>query len=269
MGTATFSEFIEHLERNGELSRVKTRVNPILEISAICERVCRMPAPHGHRERDRSSAANLGGKALLFENVEGSDIPVAINTFGSYWRVNRALGTDNLSALAERVGQLVKPEIPTTLMEKMKRLPDLMKMASFPPKSVRTGICQQVVLEGDQADLNRLPIIQCWPLDGNLDSGQVFDKPAAANVTERGSGKYITLGGVYTKNPDTGDRNIGMYRVQLFGPRKCAMHWHMHHDGARHFRMYQQRNQRMPLAIALGGEPVLPYAATAPLPPGI
>jgi 4-hydroxy-3-polyprenylbenzoate decarboxylase len=269
MAAETFRDFINDLEREGELARVKTRVSPKLEIAAVADRMSKSKAPHSHNELDRSPAASLGGRALLFEAVEGSDIPVAINTFGSYWRVNRALGTDNLSALAERVGQLVKPEIPTTLMEKMKRLPDLVKMASFPPKSVRTGICQQVVLEGDQADLNRLPIIQCWPLDGNLDSGQVFDKTAAANVTERGTGKYITLGGVYTRNPDTGDRNIGMYRVQVFGPRKCAMHWHMHHDGARHFRLYQERGQRMPLAIALGGESVLPYAATAPLPPGI
>jgi 4-hydroxy-3-polyprenylbenzoate decarboxylase len=268
MAAETLRDFISELDREGELARVKAKVSPVLEIAAIADRMSKSRAPHGHSELDRSGAADLGGKALLFENVEASDIPVAINTFGSYWRINRALGTDNLGALAERVGQLVKPEIPTTLMEKMKRLPDLMKMASFPPKSVRTGICQQVVLEGEQADLNRLPIIQCWPLDGNLDSGQVFDKSAAGNVTERGSGKYITLGGVYTKNPDTGDRNIGMYRVQVFGPRKCAMHWHMHHDGARHFRMYQQRGQRMPLAIAIGGESVLPYAATAPLPPG-
>jgi 4-hydroxy-3-polyprenylbenzoate decarboxylase len=182
--------------------------------------------------------------------------------------VNRALGTQTLAELAERVQALVKPEIPTTLLEKMKKLPELMKLGSFPPKSVRSGICQQVVLEGDKADLNRLPIIQCWPLDGDLDSGQLAD-PAASKVAERGSGRYITLGGIFTRNPDTGDRNIGMYRVQQFGPRKCAMHWHMHHDGARHFRMYQKRGEKMPLAIVLGGESVLPYAATAPLPPGI
>src|SRR6185503_1853100 len=126
---------------------VKARVSPVLEIAEIADRMSKSPASRGHNELDRSPAALLGGKALLFENVEGSDFPVAINTFGSYWRVNQALGTDNLTALAERVQQLVKPEIPTTLMEKMKRLPDLMKMASFPPKSVRTGICQQVVLE--------------------------------------------------------------------------------------------------------------------------
>jgi 4-hydroxy-3-polyprenylbenzoate decarboxylase len=127
------------------------------------------------------------------------------------------------------------------------------------------------VLEGERADLNRLPLIQCWPLDGDLTSGQAFDREAAASAAgkQTGTGRYITFGGIFTRNPDTGDRNIGMYRVQQFGPRRCAMHWHMHHDGARHFRMYQKRNEKMPLAIAFGGESVLPYAATAPLPPGV
>jgi 4-hydroxy-3-polyprenylbenzoate decarboxylase len=269
MATETLSDFLQMLERNGELARISARVDPKLEIAAICDRVCKTPAPHGHQELDKSAAAGLGGKALLFENVAGSEMPVAINTFGSYWRVNQALGTDSLADLAERVQALVKPEIPTTLIEKMKKLPDLLKLGTFPPKSVRSGICQQVILEGDKADLNRLPIIQCWPLDGDLDSGQVYDSPACAALNERGGGKYITLGGVFTKNPETGDRNIGMYRVQPFGSRKCAMHWHMHHDGARHFRMYQKRGEKMPLAIVLGGESVLPYVATAPLPPGI
>ena len=270
MATPTLRDFIEGLDREGELSRVKARVNPVLEIAAITDRVCKTSAPHGHKERDQSPASKLGGKALLFENVEGSDIPVAINTFGSYWRVNRALGTDSLDALADKVQQLVKPEIPTTLIEKMKRLPDLIKMASYPPKSARSGICQEVVLEGDRADLTKLPIIQCWPLDGDVASGQVFDEALVRDADKRrGTGRYITLGGVHTRHPETGERNIGMYRVQVFGPRKCAMHWHMHHDGARHFRAYQKRAEKMPLAIALGGESVLPYAATAPLPPGV
>jgi 4-hydroxy-3-polyprenylbenzoate decarboxylase len=271
MANETLRDFLSVLEREGELARVKAKVSPVLEVAQICDRMSKSPAPHGHNELDKSPAAALGGKALLFENVEGSDIPVAINTFGSYWRVNQALGTDNLTALAERVQQLVKPEIPTTLMEKMKRLPDLIKMAGYPAKAVRTGICQQVVLKGDQADLTRLPIIQCWPLDGDLRSGQVFDAASARRAagTQTGTGRYITLGGIHTRNPDTGDRNIGMYRVQLFGPRRCAMHWHTHHDGARHFRMYQRRGEKMPLAVALGGESVMPYAATAPLPPGV
>src|ERR1043165_7691730 len=129
MPTATLSDFLALLEKNNELARVQARVSPALEIGAICDRICKTPAPHGHSELDRSDAAKLGGKALLFENVEGAEMPVAINTFGSYWRVNQALGTENLEALAGRVGQLVKPEIPTTLLEKMKRLPDLIKMS--------------------------------------------------------------------------------------------------------------------------------------------
>jgi len=269
MSSETLADFISLLEREGELARVNVPVDPKLEIAAICDRVGKTPAPHGHGEPDKSPAARLGGKALLFQNVAGSDMPVAINTFGSYWRVTQALGTPTLAALAERVQALIKPEIPSTLMEKMKKLPDLMKLGTMPPKSVRNGICQQVVLEGERADLNRLPLIQCWPLDGDLQSGQVSDTNAAASVTERGSGRYITFGGVFTRDPQTGDRNIGMYRVQQFSARKCAMHWHMHHDGARHFRMYQKRGEKMPLAIVLGGESVLPYAATAPLPPGI
>src|SRR5436305_15341851 len=128
MGTATFSDFLELLDRQGELTRIKAQVNPILEIAEICDRVCKTPAPHGHNERDRTIPGTLGGKALLFENVQGSDIPVAINTFGSYHRVNLALGTDNLDELASRVQQLVKPEMPTTVMEKMRKLPDLMKL---------------------------------------------------------------------------------------------------------------------------------------------
>jgi 4-hydroxy-3-polyprenylbenzoate decarboxylase len=272
MAYANLREFLKFLESNGELARVKVPVSPVLEISAIADRMCKSPAGKlAANEVDKHPAAKMGGKALLFENVEGSDIPVAINTFGSYWRVNAALGTSSLAELAGRVQQLVKPEVPTTLIEKMKKLPDLMKMASYPPKTVRSGICQEIVWEGEQADLNRLPIIQAWPLDGDLGSGEILNQektpPQGGGLS--GTGKYITLGGIYTKNPETGDRNIGMYRVQVFGPRLAAMHWHMHHDGARHFRMYQKRGEKMPLAIVLGGESVLPYSATAPLPPGV
>jgi len=271
MGTATLSDFISDLDKNGELARVKAKVSPVLEIGEVADRVSKTRSPHGHKELDKGPAANLGGKALLFENVEGSEIPVAINTFGSYWRVCRALGTESLEELALRVKELVKPEIPTTLLEKMKKLPDLVKMAGYPPKSVRSGICQQVVMEGEKADLNRLPLIQCWPLDGNVESGQVYPEAMTRRAAggEKGTGRYVTLGGIFTRDPETGDRNIGMYRVQQYSARKCAMHWHMHHDGARHFRKWQARGEKMPLAIVFGGESVLPYVATAPLPPGI
>ncbi len=268
---ATLSDFLDDLDRNGELARVKTQVSPTLEIAEIADRVVKSPSPHAHRERDKTPAAPLGGKALLFENVTGSEMPVAINTFGSYWRICRALGTESLDELADRVQQLIKPEVPAGFIEKMKKGLDFLKLAGIPPKSVRSGICQQVVYEGDKADLTRLPIIHCWPLDGDLRSGQVFDPDAAAKAveTQTGTGRYITLAGIHTRNPDSTHRNIGMYRVQMHGPRLAAMHWHMHHDGAKHFRAWKARGERMPLAIVLGGESVLPYAATAPLPPNV
>ncbi len=270
MSTETLSDFLALLEREGELAKVPATVDPKLEIAAIAGRMSRTPAPHGHQELDQSAASKLGGKALLFENVAGSDIPVAINTFGSYWRVNKALGTNSLAELAERVQALVKPEIPTTLLEKMKKLPDLLKLGSFPPKSVRNrnlpaGPARRRKGRFESSAAHSM-LAPRWRF---VDSGQVFDPAACEKLTEKGTGRYITFGGIFTQNPETGDRNIGMYRVQQFGPRKCAMHWHMHHDGARHFRMYQKRGEKMPLAIVLGGESVLPYAATAPLPPGI
>ena len=273
MAFPTLRDFLNHLESNGELARVKVAVDPNLEIAAVADRVMKSPAPHQHAERDKHVHSNAGGRALLFEKPTGSAIPVAINTFGSYWRICQALGVESLDALAERVQQLIKPELPTSLLDKMKKGMDLIKIAGFRPKTVRSGICQQVVLEGDQADLTKLPILQCWPLDGDITSDQVLSEvektKAAANPAHTGTGKYITLAGIYTKHPETGARNVGMYRVQIHGPRLAAMHWHMHHDGARHFRAYQKRGEKMPLAIVLGGESVLPYAATAPLPPGV
>lgn len=273
MPTATLSEFIGQLEQAGELARIKAPVSPILEIAEVCDRVSKSPAPHGHKELDQSPAGRLGGKALLFENVNGSDIPVAINTFGSYWRVNQALGSNTLEELAGRVAQLsrdlTKPDVPKSLLGKAAKLIDLVKKAGLLPKIVSSGICQQVVHTGEDADLNRLPIIQCWPWDGDLESGQVLEPGDLPRVKQRGTGRYITLGGIHTRNPETGDRNVGLYRVQLFDKRKAAMHWHMHHDGARHFRLWKHRNEKMPLAIVFGGESVLPYSATAPLPPGM
>jgi 4-hydroxy-3-polyprenylbenzoate decarboxylase len=165
------------------------------------------------------------------------------------------------------VQQLIKPEVPTSLLDKMKKIPELMKLASFPPKIVRSGICQEVV-RTDDANLFDLPIIQCWPRDGRLDPDLVADGVDAAGAPQ-GTGRYITLAGVYTKDPDTQERNVGMYRVQVFGEKLCAMHWHMHHDGARHHRAHAARNEPMPLAVVLGGESVLPYAATCPLPPAV
>ncbi|MFQ5461748.1 MAG: menaquinone biosynthesis decarboxylase [Phycisphaerae bacterium] len=253
--------FVATLEAEEQLKRVPVEVDPILEIAEIADRMCKAPAAgsapppptdpiHGRR----------GGHALLFEQVAGSDIPVAINLFGSYERMHLSLGVSNFEELADRVQELIKPQMPTSLVAKMKKLPQLAKLASFGPKVVKRGLCQEVV-HTDDADLLSLPIIQCWPFDAKPGYGL---KPADE---KRGTGRYITFAGIYTKDRDTGDRNVGMYRVQVFEQKLAAMHWHVHHDGARHFRGYKAHDEKMPVAIVFGGEPVLSYAATCPLPP--
>jgi 4-hydroxy-3-polyprenylbenzoate decarboxylase len=277
-------QFVAALEAQDQLRRVRAEVDPILEITEVADRVMKAPSPEGPAGAPATDPVHggSGGRALVFERVKGSEVPVAINLFGSYARIKLALGCEDLESLAARVQAMVKPEIPTSLLAKIKKLPDLAKMASYSPKVVKRGICQEVV-HTDDADLMRLPILQCWPDDGNL-SGGVWggghsrhagmrppseEEPVEASEAGVRTGRYITLGGIYTKDPDTQDRNVGMYRVQVFGPKVAAMHWHMHHDGARHFRKYAARGEKMPLAIALGGESVLPYAATCPLPPSV
>lgn len=240
--------FVQELDRRGQLKRISAEVDPILEISEITDRVSKSPAAGDAPPPPTDPVhGRLGGSGLLFERVKGSDIPVAINLFGSYERMRIALGCDSFEALADRVEALVKPEMPTTLMEKIRKIPDLAKLAGSGPKIVKRGLCQEVV-RTDDANILDLPAIQCWPEDG---------------------GRYITFAGVYSKDPDAGQRNVGMYRVQLFEPKMTAMHWHLHHDGARHHRKYAARGEKMPLAIVLGGESVLPYAATCPLPPDV
>ena len=230
MPAADLQSFVAELEQRGWLKRIAVGVDPALEITEIADRV-----------------TTAGGPALLFERVRGSQMPLLINTFGTRERTCLALGCNGFDEVAARVKDQLKPEIPTTLLQKLRKLPELAQLGSLPPKIVKRGLCHEVV-HTDDANLFALPALKCWPEDG---------------------GRYITLGAVFTKNPDTGDRNVGMYRVQLFEPKLAAMHWHMHHDGARHFRLYRERGRRMPLAIALGGPAVLPYVATCPLPPGI
>lgn len=230
MPAADLQTFVAELEQRGWLKRITVEVDPVLEITEIADRVMKASGP-----------------ALLFERVRGSPWPLLINTFGSRERMCLALGCTDFAELADRVQALLKPEIPTTLMQKLRKLPELAQLGSLPPKIVRRGVCQEVV-RADDADLLALPALQCWPQDG---------------------GRYLTLGAVFTKDPETGERNVGMYRVQLFEPKLAAMHWHLHHDGARHYRRYRERGQRMPLAIVLGGPAILPYAATCPLPPGV
>lgn len=255
--------FIEHLDRTGQLKRVRVEVDPILEVSAIADRQSKLPAAGGAKPPPTDPYhGSDGGYALLFERVRGAQFPLAMNLFGSYQRMLDALSVSSFEELAARVQAMIKPEVPTSLLDKMKKLPDLARMAGMGPKVVRSGICQQVV-HSDDANLFDLPLIQCWPGDGQSGyAGKPADAPA-------GTGRYVTLAGIYTKDPERGDRNVGMYRIQQYDAKTMACHWHMHHDGARHFRRYQARGERMPLAIVFGGEPVLVYAATCPLPPDV
>src|SRR5205814_6315950 len=226
----SLAEFLDELEQEGELVRVKTEVDPILEIAEITDRVSKAHGP-----------------ALLFENVRGSRFTLAINVLGSEYRMAKALGVKELDEIAERIAELIKPEVPDSFLGKIKMVPMLAKLGSIPPRRVRAGPCQDVVLTGNDIDLAQLPIIQCWPQD---------------------AGRFITFGQVFTRNPQTGDRNVGMYRQQLLSRNTTAMHWHPHHDGCQHFLLHQKAGTRMPLAISLGGDPIYPYMATAPLPPG-
>ncbi len=278
MAYATLRDFVNALESAGELHRVSAKVSPLLEITEIADRVSKSDAPRAseHAKAFDPHHAHLGGKALLFENVEGSSFPALINAFGSYRRMEMALGcTDGgFAQVAQQIDELLKPQPPAGIMEKVKKGLDLMNIAAMTPKVVKSGACQEVVKTGGEVDLFELPIIKCWPLDGDP-SAFGFDE----GLQQPGAGRFITFGGMYSIHPDDADkdgprvsRNIGMYRAQLLTKNTTAMHWHIHHDGARHWRAWKKATggkEGMPLAIAFGGESVLPYAATAPLPPGI
>ncbi len=294
-------EFMTALEKAGELHRVAAPVDSMLEVAEVTDRVSKSPAAHNspHAMQTDPHHARLGGKALLFENVRTprdgggvSRFPLLINAFGSYRRVEMALGCEEggLESLAERVAELVKPEPPIGILNKIKKGLELAKVASSGPKVVRSGACQEVVRLGEEVNLFDLPILKCWPLDGDPEAVG-YDLSAEGAGTAAGDGRYITLGQIYTLHPDDAgkdegeprpSRNIGMYRAQLVDKNHTAMHWHVHHDGARHWRAWKERQATrstgnsavdgvpgMPCAIALGGQSVLPYAATAPLPPGI
>jgi 4-hydroxy-3-polyprenylbenzoate decarboxylase len=281
----TLRDFIEALDKAGELQRVQVPVSPLLEITQITDKVSKSPAAHPSAYAAAFDPRNcaLGGKGLLFESVQGSQFPLAINIFGSYHRMEMALGCHEqgprpggFEALAAQIAHLTRPEPPVTLWDKIKMLPQLAKIASYGPRVISNGLCQEVVKTGSQINLAELPIIKCWPLDGQPE--KVGWRGGGAGVDARAPGRFITFGGMYTIHPDDAgkppgaprpSRNIGMYRAQVLDGTHTAMHWHMHHDGARHWRAWKKLGKPMPLAMVFGGESVLPYAATAPMPPGM
>jgi 4-hydroxy-3-polyprenylbenzoate decarboxylase len=223
-------EFVARLEALGRLRRVAAPVSRDLEITEIVDRVSKS-----------SGEANV---ALLFERVEGASMPVLVNAFGSEQRMALALGVDRLDELGGRVARLLDARMPGTFGERLRKLGTLIEVARAAPRRVDTAPCQEVV-ETAAPSLAGLPVLQSWPGDG---------------------GRYITLPAVFTRDPLTGSRNVGMYRLQVFDDQTLGMHWQTHKGGAEH---EHRATSRMPVAIALGGDPALIYAASAPLPPGI
>lgn len=224
------NEFVSVLENKGELIRISQSVDPVLEISEIVDRISKSPG---------------GGKALLFEN-NGTAFPLLINAFGSESRICLALEQESLDLVgAEIEGLFKKLAGPSAnLIDKLRLLPLLSRIASWMPKKKSgKGKCQEIVM--NRPDLHKLPVLTCWPADG---------------------GPFITLPCVVTRDPETGTRNVGMYRMQILGPDSTGMHWHKHKTGARHYLGYKKLGQRMPVSVVLGGDPAYTYAATAPLP---
>ena len=230
----SMGEFVELLEARGELRRVGVAVDPALEITEIT---------------DRCSKGRGPDTALLFERVKGSDLPVAINLFGSASRMAAALGAPSLDAVGERLGALVSPELPRGMRAIGARLRSAMEAAGSFPRRVAQAPSQQVVRTGEAVRLSELPLLHCWPLDG---------------------GRYLTLPLVVTRDPVSGVRNVGMYRLQEYDDRTLGMHWQIHKGGAEHEeRARRLGDSRIPVAVAVGGPPAATYAAAAPLPPGI
>ena len=229
--------FLTQLESAGELHRVKVEVDPFLEMGAIADRVSKEPG---------------GGRALLFEKVKGHRMPVLMNAYGSKRRMAMALGVEKeargIDAVADRIEGLIKEAMPKPglgFFDKLAKLPMLAEVGNWMPKTVKKGACQEVVLTGDQIKLSELPVLTTWPEDG---------------------GPFITLGMSHTRNKETGHRNVGLYRLQVFDDQTLGFHTQLHHDGARNRHGYG-RDEQMPVAVSFGGDPNLTYCATAPLPP--
>jgi 4-hydroxy-3-polyprenylbenzoate decarboxylase len=235
----TLTEFVAQLEQAGELIRVRQPVSLDLEMCEIADRVMKQPG---------------GGRALLFEqpilvNGTRSEFPVGINLFGSMRRMSMALGVNSLDEIGVRIQDLIAMKVPDGLIAKLALLPRLLEVGKFPPRVRRgTPASQEIVWRGEEVDLDKLPLMKCWPEDG---------------------GAYITFPMVITRDPKRGIRNVGMYRIMQTGKTTLAMHWQRHKVGAAHWREMAERGEIMPVCIALGADPPSMYSASAPLPPTV
>jgi 4-hydroxy-3-polyprenylbenzoate decarboxylase len=230
MAYADLRDFIAALDKAGELRRIRTDVDPILEIAEIADRV-----------------SKRGGPALLFERAKGSPMPVLINAFGSRARMSLALQVESLTDLAGELQEILDLKPPQGLLSKLMMLPKLQELSSAFPKIVKDGPCKEVVVR-EAPSLAGIPVLQCWPQD---------------------AGRYITFPLVFTKDPETGVRNCGTYRMQLFDERTTGMHWHIHKGGAAHYRKAKRRGRRVEVGVAIGADPAVCFAGTLPLPEGI
>lgn len=222
--------FLDLLRKNGEVHEINAAVDPDLEITEIYDRVIQKQGP-----------------ALLFNQVNGSAIPHLINIFGSTKRMNLILGVNNIEEVPGRIAQFLETKPPQNILEKIQMLPKLAQLDALHPKIVSSGSCQEVVLK-DGPMLDLLPIHKCWPDDG---------------------GRFITFPLVITKDPETGKRNVGLYRMHVYDNQTTGMHWQIHKDGAEHFRRLKQKGARLPVAVCLGADPLHLFAAACPLPYGI
>jgi 4-hydroxy-3-polyprenylbenzoate decarboxylase len=228
---ADLDDFLADLDRRKLLARVAEPVSPNLEIAAVTDRAAKSPG---------------GGPALLFERPTGFDMPVATNVYGSTDRMCLALGVTSFDDLAREIDELLTPQMPEGIMDALKMLPMVGRLRDLMPKRVKDAKCQEIVAR--EGTLDEIPILTCWPEDG---------------------GPYITFPLVVTKDPESGARNIGTYRMQVFDSRTTGMHWQRHKGGAQHHRVAERLGKRLEVAVALGAEPVLPYCATAPMPEGL
>ncbi|MGB2676417.1 MAG: menaquinone biosynthesis decarboxylase [Candidatus Acidiferrum sp.] len=255
-------EFVRKLENEGELRRVKAEVDPVLEIAEVVQRLRREAlrredAPEKKPKdsaaagttHDRPIPAGLG-PALLFEKPKGSRYPLLINAFGSVRRMELALEVENLQDVAARIRSFLDMQTPQGLFDKLKMLPKLAELGSFFPRSVKDGACKEVVRKGNDVNLLDFPILKCWPQDG---------------------GRFITFPLVFTKNPETGKRNVGMYRMQVYDERTTGMHWQTQKHGAEHFRRARAKNPegRIPVSVAIGADPATTLGGILPIPPDL
>src|SRR3989440_957020 len=226
MALGNLRDWIALLEREGELVRVRAEVDPDLEITEIVDRTVK-----------------AGGPALLFERPKGSQHALLINQFGTERRMCLAFGVERLDDVARKVADVLEMQPPTGLVQKVRGLQKLKSISDSLPRTVRKGACQEIVLRGAEVDLGVLPVQRCWPGD-----------PAP----------FITLPAVITRDPRDGTRNVGMYRMQVIDRASTYMHWQIHKDGRADW--LASEDGRIPVAVALGLDPVTAYSASAPLP---